>query len=80
MGGVSRNKTTLSIEDLEYDSFFFTALRKPEFQRETNEWSEEKVYSFIKSFLSGELVPAIILWKNKNGYIFVIDGAHRLSC
>lgn len=78
-GGVSRNKITLSIEDLQYDSFFFTALRKPEFQRETNEWSEEKVYSFIKSFLNGELVPAIILWKNKNGYIFVIDGAHRLS-
>lgn len=78
-GGVSRNKTTLSIEDLEYDSFFFTALRKPEFQRETNEWSEEKVYYFIKSFLNGELVPAIILWKNKNGFIFVIDGAHRLS-
>ncbi|MCZ0704656.1 hypothetical protein J2T56_003261 [Natronobacillus azotifigens] len=78
-GGVSRNKTTLSIEDLQYDSFFFTALRKPEFQRETNEWSEEKVCSFIESFINGELVPAIILWKNKNGYIFVIDGAHRLS-
>lgn len=78
-GGVNRNKTTLSIEDLQYDSFFFTALRKPEFQRETNEWSPEKVCSFIESFINGELVPAIILWKNENGYIFVIDGAHRLS-
>ncbi|MGG0755775.1 GmrSD restriction endonuclease domain-containing protein [Brevibacillus laterosporus] len=77
--GVNRNKTTLSIEDLQYDSFFFTALRKPEFQRETNEWSPEKVCSFIKSFINGELVPAIILWKNQNGFIFVIDGAHRLS-
>lgn len=78
-GGVSRNKTTLSIEDLEYNSFFFTPLRKPEFQRETNEWSDEKVCAFIESFLNGELVPAIILWKNENGFIFVIDGAHRLS-
>ncbi|WP_217560214.1 DUF262 domain-containing protein [Paenibacillus sp. GbtcB18] len=78
-GGVNRNKTTLSIEDLQFDSFFFTALRKPEFQRETNEWSDDKVCSFIESFINGELVPAIILWKNKNGFIFVIDGAHRLS-
>lgn len=34
--GNTRNKTTLSIEDLKYDSFFFSALRKPIFQRETN--------------------------------------------
>ncbi|MEH7578717.1 HNH endonuclease [Priestia megaterium] len=77
--GTSRNKTTLSIEDLKYDSFFFSALRKPEFQRETNEWDSEKVCSLIESFLNGELVPAIILWKNQSGFIFVIDGAHRLS-
>ncbi|MBJ8024499.1 HNH endonuclease family protein [Bacillus cereus] len=79
LGGISRNKTTLSIEDLKYDSFFFGALRKPDFQRETNEWDPEKVFSLIESFLNGELVPAIILWKNKSGFIFVIDGAHRLS-
>ena len=36
-GGNTRNKTTLSIEDLKYDSFFFAALRKPIFQRETDE-------------------------------------------
>ncbi|MFD2693807.1 HNH endonuclease family protein [Sporolactobacillus shoreicorticis] len=79
IGGISRNKTTLSIEDLKYDSFFFGALRKPDFQRETNEWDPDKVFSLIESFLNGELVPAIILWKNENGFIFVIDGAHRLS-
>ncbi|MEM5018635.1 HNH endonuclease [Metabacillus indicus] len=79
IGGISRNKTTLSIEDLKYDSFFFGALRKPDFQRETNEWDPEKVCSLIESFLNGELVPAIILWKNRSGFIFVIDGAHRLS-
>ena len=33
----------------------------------------------IESFVDGELIPAIILWRNQSGYIFVIDGAHRLS-
>ncbi|MBU5313481.1 HNH endonuclease [Tissierella carlieri] len=77
--GNTRNKATLSIEDLKYNSFFFSALRKPIFQRETNEWNTEKVCSMIESFVNGELVPAIILWRNQGGYIFVIDGAHRLS-
>lgn len=77
--GNTRNKSTLSIEDLKYDSFFFSALRKPIFQRETNEWDLNKVCSMIESFVRGELVPAIILWRNQGGYIFVIDGAHRLS-
>lgn len=77
--GNTRNKSTLSIEDLKYDSFFFSALRKPIFQRETNEWDPKKVCSMIESFVNGELVPAIILWRNQSGYIFVIDGAHRLS-
>ncbi|MDE6208410.1 MAG: DUF262 domain-containing protein [Lachnospiraceae bacterium] len=77
--GNTRNKSTLSIEDLKYDSFFFSALRKPIFQRETNEWDAEKVCAMIESFVNDELVPAIILWRNQGGYIFVIDGAHRLS-
>ncbi len=77
--GNTRNKGTLSIEDLKYDSFFYPALRKPIFQRETNEWDPEKVCNMIQSFVKGELVPAIILWRNQGGYIFVIDGAHRLS-
>jgi hypothetical protein len=72
-------KTTLSIQDLEHSSFFFRAIRKPDFQRETNEWTPEKVEQFIESFINGELIPAVILWKNSNGMIFVIDGTHRLS-
>ncbi|MGN7503556.1 MAG: GmrSD restriction endonuclease domain-containing protein [Alphaproteobacteria bacterium] len=54
-------------------------LRKPDFQRETNEWDEKKISGFIESFLNGELIPSIILWRNPTGYYFVIDGAHRLS-
>ncbi len=75
----TRNKATLSIEDLKYDSFFFSALRKPIFQRETNEWEPSKICGIIESFIESELIPSIILWRNQGGYIFVIDGAHRLS-
>lgn len=78
-GAIGRSKTTLSIPDLEYDSFFFSAIRKPDFQRETNEWEAEKIYEFIKSFIEGELIPAIILWRSVGNYIFIIDGSHRLS-
>ena len=53
-------------------------LRKPEFQRETNHWSPEQVVTLIKSFIDGDVIPSIILWRSTN-FIFVIDGAHRLS-
>lgn len=76
---LGRNKTTLSIPDLEYDSFFFSNIRKPDFQRETNEWDGDKIAELVKSFIEGELIPAIILWKSSGNYIFVIDGSHRLS-
>lgn len=74
-----RNKTTLSIPDLEFESFFFSAIRKPDFQRETNEWDANKIVELVKSFIEGELIPAIILWRSSGNYIFVIDGSHRLS-
>lgn len=54
-------------------------LRKPDFQRETNEWDADQIVSLIESLLDDELIPSIILWKNSANYIFVIDGAHRLS-
>lgn len=37
-----KKKETLSIEDIKHDSFFFSNLRKPDFQRETNEWDAKK--------------------------------------
>lgn len=70
---------SLKATDLEEDSFFFGSIRKPDFQRETNEWDQERVISLVQSFLSNDLIPAVILWKNEAGYTFVIDGAHRLS-
>lgn len=58
--------------------FFAGDLRKPDFQRETAQWSPPKVVDLIRSFLDADLIPAIILWRAGTS-IFVIDGAHRLS-
>lgn len=76
-GGSSDNADHLKMSDL-HDSFFGPTLRKPDFQRETSNWSPKKVHEFIKSFLERDLIPAVILW-NAGDYNFVIDGAHRLS-
>ena len=69
---------TIQIRDLELGSFFYQVLRKPDFQRETADWTPERISEFVDSFLSGDLIPGIILW-NSGSNIFVIDGAHRLS-
>ena len=50
-------KHTMSAEDIKSDSFFFQTLRKPDFQRETNEWEPDKVAELIKSFIHDELIP-----------------------
>lgn len=76
--GQSQLSQTIQIRDLEPDSFFYKVMRKPDFQRETSEWDIAKITDFIKSFLDGDLIPAIILWQAGTN-IFVIDGAHRLS-
>lgn len=75
----SKKKETVSIEDLKQDSFFFSSVRKPDFQRETNEWDAKKISDFVESFVVGDLIPAIILWRSSSGLLFVIDGSHRLS-
>ena len=73
-----RLSNQLKVEDLERT--YFNLLRKPDFQRETASWSPETVADFVRSFLDGELIPAVIMWwSNLNGTVFVIDGAHRLS-
>ncbi len=74
-----KKKETISIEDIRADSFFFSNIRKPDFQRETNEWDSQKICELIKTFIEGDLIPAIILWRSTGGYLFVIDGSHRLS-
>ena len=71
-------KQSLQITDLERDAFFHSALCKPDFQRETAEWDPNRVVGLIRSFIEGELIPAVILWRNRE-LVFVIDGSHRLS-
>jgi hypothetical protein len=68
----------VSLNNLGTDSFLVPVLRKPDFQRETNQWTEDQVLVFLKSFLDNELVPAVIFWRSPDK-IFVIDGAHRVS-
>lgn len=57
---------------------FAPDLRKPHFQRETNQWTPKKVVDLVVAFVDSDLIPAVILWRAGH-YIFVIDGAHRLS-
>jgi hypothetical protein len=68
----------LRISDLGKQSFLYPALRKPDFQRETSNWTPEKIQDFIKTFINGDLVPAVIMWPSGDT-VFIIDGAHRLS-
>lgn len=70
---------TLRITDLEKGAFLHNALRKPDFQRETANWSPDKILEFVRTFLDGDLIPAVILWSAGGSNIFIIDGAHRLS-
>ncbi len=70
--------STISIHHLASNNFFVSSLRKPDFQRETVNWTPDKIVDLITAFLDGDLIPAIILWKSGQ-FIFVIDGAHRLS-
>jgi hypothetical protein len=70
----------ISINDLRTNSgFFLPTVRKPDFQRETADWDAEKVVRFIESYVNGEFIPSVILWRSQVGLIFVIGGSHRLS-
>lgn len=75
---LGQNTPSVYINALKKGDFFLENLRKPDFQRETSEWTPDRVYNLISSFVSGDLIPAIIMWRGE-GYSFIIDGAHRLS-
>jgi hypothetical protein len=70
---------TQTITELEKWKFFYSVLKKPDFQRETANWEPETVAELIRSFVNDDLVPAIILWRSPSNDVFVIDGSHRLS-
>lgn len=76
--GANRFKQ-LKANDLKSDSAMRYMLKKPDFQRETRDWSVTQITNFISSILERHFIPSIILWQNSGGATFVIDGAHRLS-
>ncbi|WP_208695274.1 DUF262 domain-containing protein [Mesorhizobium sp. M8A.F.Ca.ET.057.01.1.1] len=69
----------IPVSELQTNRLHYGLLRKPSFQRVTNDWDIDNVVTLIKAFRNGSLIPALILWKSDAGYTFVIDGAHRLS-
>lgn len=72
------SKGVIQVTELAIGKHFYGLLRKPLFQRETNDWDVNNVVSLVRSFRNGHLIPAVILW-SADGSTFVIDGAHRLS-
>jgi len=68
---------SISIVHLE-GPFFGPDLRKPDFQRETVQWTPAKVVDLLRAFVDADLIPAVILWRAGRN-LFVVDGAHRLS-
>ena len=69
---------SISVKDFKPDGLLRPILRKPDFQRETNHWSPEQVFSLLDCFVNNDLIPSVIVWKSPT-YLFVIDGGHRLS-
>ena len=58
-----RQFDSIKIPDFAANSFTWSCLRKPMFQRETANWSPTKVVDFLSSFLNGDFVPNVILWR-----------------
>lgn len=74
---VNADSSSLRITDLE-PGVMYGLLRKPDFQRETTNWTPRQVVDLIETFCDSDIIPAIILWQN-GSQVFVVDGAHRLS-
>jgi prophage maintenance system killer protein len=72
-------RSSINLTDLEKGQFFYQSLRKPFFQRDTNQWTVARVEKLISTFLEDGLIPAVIMWEYSDGDIYIIDGAHRLS-
>ena len=68
----------IPVSELNKEQLYYDLLRKPDFQRETDDWDINNVVSLIKSFQKKHLIPAIILWATQ-GQTFIIDDTHRLS-
>lgn len=61
-------KQEIQIRDLEPDAFFYGALRKPDFQRETAEWDPQRVVGLIRGAVGTD-----------DGHLLLCDGAVALD-
>jgi len=75
----SDRRSNFTLNELEGGQFFYQQLKKPIFQRDTNQWTVERVEKLITTFLEDGLIPAVILWEDVEGNTYIIDGAHRIS-
>jgi len=67
--GAAAPSTPSIIRELKLSDLLPTAaiprqLRKPEFQRETNHWTHDQVLKLLTSFVDGDVIPSIILWRS----------------
>ncbi len=70
----------ITLQQLAATGLVYNNLRKPDFQRPTNNWTPEAIVRLVEAFLDGMLIPAVIIWHSSDsGRFFVIDGAHRLG-
>jgi hypothetical protein len=60
-GLVVPTSQTVTISELEQGKPFLAILRKPDFQRETNEWTPERVSDLIKSLFKFYSIK--VLWR-----------------
>ena len=51
----------IPVSELALGKHYYGLLRKPHFQRETDDWSVDHVVSLIRSYRDGHLIPAVIL-------------------
>jgi hypothetical protein len=66
--------TTIQITDVEPGRWLYQVLRKPDFQRETANWEPVKVVDLIQSFVEGDLIPSIILWRSRAATFLLLTG------
>lgn len=79
-GERSQHSEYLPLHDLRSDGYI-RYLRKPNFLPPTNNWSPQDCVELLESLLQVEPIPSLIMWRNpKDGLLFILKGAHRLSC
>lgn len=79
-GSSQRPDHSIRFSDIREPEGWFSRLVKPDFQRATCAWTPKGCADFLSSIIRRRIIPSIILWRNdETGFVYVLDGAHRLS-